>query len=268
MGTPPFDHLFKFILVGNSGVGKTSLSALLTKDTFAEACPASIGVDFQTHTLQLNGKSIKLHVWDTGGRERFRAITRAYYSTADGVVLVYDVTDRNSFLSIGAWSEQLNQEIRSNAKQLPVGNKCDMSTMRGVAFDEACALASSLGWAFMETSAKSANKGQEVFASNGGRERPPSFKRATGSVSPPNRASSAGGWSASSTAPGTKLFPWRSTGGRPDRMAPPSSTATSSAGAPAVGTHCQNDRNPRDAARIMCLSLELPTCKRFPGGPK
>merc|ERR1711967_229834 len=92
-GAPEYDYLFKLLLIGDSGVGKSCLLLRFTDDTYAESYISTIGVDFKIRTIQLESKTIKLQIWDTAGQERFRTITSSYYRGAHGIIVVYDITD-------------------------------------------------------------------------------------------------------------------------------------------------------------------------------
>eukprot|EP00828_Plagiopyla_frontata_P045193 TRINITY_DN7656_c0_g1_i1.p2 TRINITY_DN7656_c0_g1~~TRINITY_DN7656_c0_g1_i1.p2 ORF type:complete len:140 (+),score=23.32 TRINITY_DN7656_c0_g1_i1:15-434(+) len=92
-----YDYMFKYVIIGNSGVGKSSLLLRFTDDSFSESYLTTIGVDFRFKTIKVQDKNIKLQIWDTAGQERFRTITNAYYKGADGIVVVYDTTCKSSF---------------------------------------------------------------------------------------------------------------------------------------------------------------------------
>ena len=95
-----YDHLFKLVIIGDSGVGKSSLLVRFADDTFSENCISTIGVDFKIKTIDINGERVKLQLWDTAGQERFRTITATYYRGTHGVIVVYDVTSGESFANV------------------------------------------------------------------------------------------------------------------------------------------------------------------------
>eukprot|EP00755_Sulcionema_specki_P017836 Sspe_Gene.65352::Locus_38697_Transcript_1_1_Confidence_1.000_Length_728::g.65352::m.65352/K07910/RAB18; Ras-related protein Rab-18 len=122
-----FDMTFKLLLVGDSGVGKSSILLRFTEDVFEDDIGATIGVDFKVKYLNVKGKRLKLTVWDTAGQERFRTITSSYYRGAHGVILVYDVTDRESFDHLSTWlGEVESYKTFPNMVKLLVGNKLDL----------------------------------------------------------------------------------------------------------------------------------------------
>nr|KAF6308370.1 RAB1A, member RAS oncogene family [Myotis myotis] len=145
---PEYDYLFKLLLIGDSGVGKSCLLLRFADDTYTESYISTIGVDFKIRTIELDGKTIKLQIWDTAGQERFRTITSSYYRGAHGIIVVYDVTDRYA-------SENVNK--------LLVGNKCDLTTKKVVDYTTAKEFADSLGIPFLETSAKNAMNVEQSF---------------------------------------------------------------------------------------------------------
>jgi len=97
-----YDYVFKLVLIGDSGVGKSCLLLRFADDTYTESHISTIGVDFKIRTIQLEGKTIKLQIWDTAGQERFRTITSSYYRGAHGIIVVYDTTDSETFEHVRA----------------------------------------------------------------------------------------------------------------------------------------------------------------------
>merc|ERR1711934_829249 len=127
---PEDDHLFKLLLIGDSGVGKSCLLLRFADDTYAESYISTIGVDFKIRTIQLEGKTIKLQIWDTAGQERFRTITSSYYRGAHGIIVVYDITDADSFANVRQWLEEIQRYACEGVNKLLVGNKCDLASKR------------------------------------------------------------------------------------------------------------------------------------------
>ncbi|VDL95672.1 unnamed protein product [Schistocephalus solidus] len=157
------DYLFKLLLIGDSGVGKSCLLLRFADDTYTETYISTIGVDFKIRTIELDGKVVKLQIWDTAGQERFRTITSSYYRGAHGIILVYDITDAESFANVKMWLSEVERYASASVSRLLVGNKADLSTKRAVQTSDAQALADSLGIPFLETSAKNATNVEEAF---------------------------------------------------------------------------------------------------------
>eukprot|EP00420_Gonyaulax_spinifera_P016260 CAMPEP_0197893256 /NCGR_PEP_ID=MMETSP1439-20131203/32661_1 /TAXON_ID=66791 /ORGANISM="Gonyaulax spinifera, Strain CCMP409" /LENGTH=197 /DNA_ID=CAMNT_0043513515 /DNA_START=83 /DNA_END=672 /DNA_ORIENTATION=- len=157
------DHLFKLVLIGDTGAGKSSLLLRFADDTFTDSYITTIGVDFRFKTIQAENKTIKLQIWDTAGQERFRTITSAYYRGADAIVLVYDVCDRESFNHVDEWLSEVNRYVNQSTCKVLVGNKCDRNEERQVPIEEAKKKAEELGLGFMEASAKDATNVEAAF---------------------------------------------------------------------------------------------------------
>ena len=149
-----FDYLFKLLLIGDSGVGKTCILFRFSDDAFNSTFISTIGIDFKIKTIELHGKKIKLQIWDTAGQERFQTITTSYYRGAMGIMLVYDITQSSSFGNINKWLRNIEDHATDNVAKLILGNKCDMEARRVVPFEQGEQLAKSKGLKFLETSAK------------------------------------------------------------------------------------------------------------------
>ncbi|CAI2376675.1 unnamed protein product [Moneuplotes crassus] len=160
---PDYDYLFKILLIGNSGVGKSSLLLRFADDTFTDNFMPTIGVDFKIRTLEVDGRTIKLQIWDTAGQERFKTITSSYYKGAHGIIVVYDITDKESFKNIDNWMTEVEKHASENVSRILVGNKCDMDESRQVSTDEGKELADQYNIRFMETSAKESSFVEEAF---------------------------------------------------------------------------------------------------------
>lgn len=160
---PDYDYLFKILLIGNSGVGKSSLLLRFADDTFTDNFMPTIGVDFKIRTLEVDGKTIKLQIWDTAGQERFKTITSSYYKGAHGIIVVYDVTDKESFKNIDTWMNEVEKHASDNVSRILVGNKNDLSDSRQVTTDEGKELSDQYNIRFMETSAKESANVEEAF---------------------------------------------------------------------------------------------------------
>merc|ERR1711935_668480 len=160
---PDYDFLFKLLLIGDSGVGKSCLLLRFADDTYTESYISTIGVDFKIRTIELEGKTVKLQIWDTAGQERFRTITSSYYRGAHGIIVVYDVTDQESFANVKQWLNEIDRYANENVNKLLVGNKSDLTAKRAVDYETAKAFADEIGIPFMETSAKSADNVEQAF---------------------------------------------------------------------------------------------------------
>ena len=167
MSKRDYDHLFKLVLIGDTGVGKSCLLLRFADDAFTESYISTIGVDFRFRTVKVDGKTVKLQIWDTAGQERFRTITSAYYRGADGIIMVYDVTSAESFDHVADWLTEVNRYANEGTCKLLVGNKSDMED-KAVTTETAKAYADSLGIPFLETSAKNATNVEEAFLTMAG----------------------------------------------------------------------------------------------------
>jgi|EP00944_MAST-04C_sp_MAST-4C-sp1_P012422 Ras-related protein Rab-1A len=159
---PEYDFLFKLLLIGDSGVGKSCLLLRFADDTYTESYISTIGVDFKIRTINLDGKTIKLQIWDTAGQERFRTITSSYYRGAQGIIIVYDITDRDSFTNVKQWVAEIERYANEKVIKLLVGNKSDLPN-RVVQTEEAEEFAKGMGCEFLETSARTANNVEQAF---------------------------------------------------------------------------------------------------------
>ncbi|CAN1345479.1 Ras-related protein RABA2a [Linum perenne] len=162
-----YDYLFKVVLIGDSGVGKSNLLSRFTRNEFCLESKSTIGVEFATRTLQVNlfveGRVVKAQIWDTAGQERYRAITSAYYRGALGALLVYDVTKPTTFENVSRWLKELRDHADSNIVIMLIGNKTDLKHLRGVATEDAQSYAEKEGLSFIETSALEALNVEKAF---------------------------------------------------------------------------------------------------------
>ncbi|KAK1642355.1 hypothetical protein QYE76_060160 [Lolium multiflorum] len=162
-GGDEYDYLFKVVLIGDSGVGKSNLLSRFTKNTFSLDSKSTIGVEFATRTTQVEGKTIKAQIWDTAGQERYRAITSAYYRGAVGALLVYDVTKATTFENVKRWLKELRDHADANIVIMLIGNKTDLKHLRSVAAEDAAGFAEREGLFFIETSALEATNVDKAF---------------------------------------------------------------------------------------------------------
>jgi len=159
-----FDHLFKIVLIGDSGVGKSNLLSRFTRNAFTDDEKTTIGVEFATRVIPMaSGRNVKMQVWDTAGQERYRAITNAYYRGALGALLCYDITSYSSFSNIARWLSELRDHANRDVVLLVVGNKLDDEANREVSEEQAKQLSEELALPLIETSAKSGEGVNEAF---------------------------------------------------------------------------------------------------------
>ncbi|KAF8326037.1 GTP-binding protein ypt1 [Cantharellus anzutake] len=163
MYNPEYHYFFKLLLIGDADVGKTRLLLRFVDGIYNQNSSVTIGVGTRTRTIELDGKIIKLEIWDTAGAERFRTITSAYYRRAHGVIVVYDVTDGPSFKHVKGWLDEIDQSGPPGVNKLLVGNKSDLTSQRVVSHAVAKGFADRLSVPFLETSAKNAVNVEEVF---------------------------------------------------------------------------------------------------------
>jgi len=148
-----YDYLYKVVLIGDSGVGKSNLLSRFTRNEFNLETKSTIGVEFATRSIQTEGKTIKAQIWDTAGQERYRAITSAYYRGAVGALLVYDIAKYSSFKNVERWLSELRENADRNIVIMLVGNKSDLRHLREVPTDEAKGFSEKHKLSFIETSA-------------------------------------------------------------------------------------------------------------------
>ena len=154
---------FKFILVGNSSVGKTSMCKMFCEKTFDERQQQTVALEFGTKTTEINGRKIKLQIWDTAGQERFHSITRAYFRSSTAIFLVFDVTNRTSFSQLSQWVDDSQKLAPAQAVKVLVGNKTDLADKREVTTAEAQDFAEKNELSFFETSALSGDRIDDTF---------------------------------------------------------------------------------------------------------
>ncbi|KAM3614013.1 uncharacterized protein V6R79_008482 [Siganus canaliculatus] len=158
-----YNFVFKVVLIGESGVGKSNLLSRFTKNEFSHDSRTTIGVEFSSRTLQLNGSTIKAQIWDTAGLERYRAITSAYYRGALGALLVYDITKHLTYESVERWLKELYEHADPNVVVMLVGNKTDLESERSVPTEEAQDFTEKNGLLFLETSALESTNVEAAF---------------------------------------------------------------------------------------------------------
>jgi Ras-related protein Rab-14 len=159
----PYHHIFKYIIIGDMGVGKSCLLHRFTESRFNTDTPHTIGVEFGTRAVNFGGKKIKLQIWDTAGQEQFRAVTRSYYKGAFGALLVYDCTRRGTFNHLMSWLTDCRIFANPNTVIMLIGNKKDLEEARSVSYEEAKKWADENSLLFIETSAKTGEAVEEGF---------------------------------------------------------------------------------------------------------
>jgi len=158
-----YAYLFKYIIIGDTGVGKSCLLLQFTDKRFQPVHDLTIGVEFGARMVQIDNRQIKLQIWDTAGQESFRSITRSYYRGAAGALLVYDITRRETFNHLTRWLEEARQNANSSMVIMLIGNKSDLDHRRQVSKEEGERFAAEHGLIFLETSAKTAANVEEAF---------------------------------------------------------------------------------------------------------
>ena len=158
-----YNYLFKYIIIGDSSVGKSNLLMKFAHNKFTKDYQATIGVEFGSKNIEINNKVYRIQVWDTAGQENFRSLTRAYYKNCVCAIIVYDVTNKQSFENIQNWLEDVHNQSPKTVLIALIGNKIDLDDKRVITFDEGKELALKNGIIFMETSAKTGEGVNEVF---------------------------------------------------------------------------------------------------------
>ena len=158
-----YEFIFKVLLLGNSNVGKSSLFLRFVDDIWNDTFVPTIGVDFKIKTFDIDEKKIKMQIWDTAGQERFKNIIASYYRGAHGILLLYDVTDKDSFKNLSNWLIEIEKNASKNVLKVLIGNKSDLEDKRKVTYQEGKDFATSNGMQFIETSAKTDSKVKDAF---------------------------------------------------------------------------------------------------------
>ncbi|KAL5489941.1 RYH1 [Sanghuangporus weigelae] len=153
----------KIVLLGDQSVGKTSLITRFMYDTFDNTYQATIGIDFLSKTMYLEDRTVRLQLWDTAGQERFRSLIPSYIRDSSVAIVVYDITNRQSFLSTTRWIDEVRSERGNDVIIVLVGNKADLSDKRQIGLEEAQKQADDLSIMFMETSAKAGHNVKSLF---------------------------------------------------------------------------------------------------------
>ncbi|XP_064602240.1 ras-related protein Rab-13-like isoform X2 [Liolophura sinensis] len=160
-----YDILMRLLLVGDTGVGKTCLLCRYANDEFFDTHISTIGIDFKMKTVAVDGRTVKVQIWDTAGQERFESITKQFYRRAEGILLVFDITNKASFEGVGKWITYIRELTREDPVMMLLGNKSDRKHRRQVSFAQAKEFAENYDMKYSETSAKSADNINQAFLS-------------------------------------------------------------------------------------------------------
>ncbi|XP_046670902.1 ras-related protein Rab-4B isoform X1 [Homalodisca vitripennis] len=158
-----YDYLFKFLVIGSAGTGKSCILHQFIENKFKSDSSHTIGVEFGSKIVNVAGKSVKLQIWDTAGQERFRSVTRSYYRGAAGALLVFDITNRESFNNLAEWLQDARMLASPDIIILLIGNKKDLEAEREVTFLQASQFAQENHLMYLEASAKSGENVEEAF---------------------------------------------------------------------------------------------------------
>jgi small GTP-binding protein len=156
------ETLVKLLIIGESAVGKSCLLLRFAEDSFSETFLSTIGIDFKVRPVEIDGQKVKLQIWDTAGQEQFRTITKAYYRGAHGIMLVFDVTKRETFEQTRQWMASIRENVTDEVATILIGNKSDMPD-RIISREEGEGMAKEFGVEYFETSAKSGEGVESTF---------------------------------------------------------------------------------------------------------
>ena len=163
MAEEEYDFIFKVLILGNSDVGKSSLILRYVDQVWSDSFVPTIGVDFKVKTLELDHKNIKMQIWDTAGQERFRNVISSYFRGSHGILLLYDITNKDSFKNLENWLTEIEKNASQNVLKILIGNKNDLENDRDIKYEEGQAFANRNGMQFIETSAKMNTNVNEAF---------------------------------------------------------------------------------------------------------
>ena len=163
MDDEEYSMIFKIILTGDSGVGKTNILSRYVNDTFSDSTKSTVGVELGCKIEEINNSKVKIQIWDTAGQERYKSITKTYYKGAKGALIIYDISRKESFINVDKWIDDLKESGEEDVCILLIGNKCDLDNIRQVSTDEVSKKAQQYKIGFCETSAKNAKNIDYAF---------------------------------------------------------------------------------------------------------
>ncbi|CAF3391724.1 unnamed protein product [Rotaria sp. Silwood2] len=158
-----FNYLFKILIIGDSGVGKTTILQRFAQDYFSTEYVATIGVDFQIRTLEIDSKRCKLQIWDTAGQDRFKCVVSSFYRNANGVIICFDITDLESFRNVNNWLEEVKRYCPEQTPMFLIGTKSDLKTRRMVSEEMIKTYAEKNQLLYLETSSKTNENVEKCF---------------------------------------------------------------------------------------------------------
>ena len=158
-----FHYLLKYVIIGDSGVGKSNILLRYINNSFSEEFKTTVGVEFGAKNIEMNNNIYRIQIWDTAGQENFRSIARAYYKNCVCACIVYDIANRPSFESIQSWIDDCTKQSSKSVLLVLIGNKNDLEDKREVKYEEGEKFAKSHNMIFLETSAKTGNNVNDIF---------------------------------------------------------------------------------------------------------
>ena len=158
-----FHYLLKFVIIGDSGVGKSNILLRYIYNSFSEEFKTTVGVEFGAKNIEIDKKVYRIQIWDTAGQENFRSIARAYYKNSVCALVVYDISKHSSFEDIQVWIDDCIKQTAKSVLLFLIGNKNDLNDEREVSYEEGEAYAKAHKMMFLEASAKTGNNINEIF---------------------------------------------------------------------------------------------------------